>query len=123
NASPSTPLTNNPPYSGVTTSTLSITNPGITLNGHSYFVIVSQCNSASSTSATLTVSAVPSSPVVTVADSCGYSNLSTTSSGSLLWSTGATTSSIDVTAALNYSVTATVNGCTSAAGTGTATPG
>src|SRR5262249_23528044 len=40
----------------------------------------------------------------------------------LSWSTGATSSAITVTAAGTYSITQTVNGCTSAFGTGTAAP-
>ncbi|HEY4652444.1 MAG TPA: IPT/TIG domain-containing protein, partial [Pontibacter sp.] len=51
----------------------------------------------------------PSTPVVTVVDNCnGTSTLSTTASGSLLWSTGETTSSITVATAGTYTVTTTV---------------
>ena len=39
-----------------------------------------------------------------------------------MWNTGETTSSITVTSAGSYTVTATVNGCTSASGTGIAAP-
>jgi hypothetical protein len=67
--------------------------------------------------------AVPAQPVVSVNNgNCGNSTLSTTATGSLLWSTGAITSSIDVTTAGTYSVTQTVNGCTSQPGFGTANP-
>ncbi|KAF2511958.1 T9SS type B sorting domain-containing protein [Flavobacterium foetidum] len=69
------------------------------------------------------VNATPATPIVTVVDNCdGTSTLSTTASGTLLWSTGASTSSITVSTAGTYTVTATVNGCTSAAGSGTAAP-
>ncbi|MBV9988516.1 MAG: HYR domain-containing protein [Chitinophagaceae bacterium] len=73
-------------------------------------------------SATVTVRATPSAPVVTVADNCGSSTLSTNAAGSLVWSTGATTASITVAGAGSYTVTQTQNGCTSAAGSGTAAP-
>jgi hypothetical protein len=65
--------------------------------------------------------AAPSIPVVTVTNNCGNSVLSTTGTG-LLWSTGATTASITVTAAGTYTVTQTVGGCTSSAGSGVAAP-
>jgi hypothetical protein len=58
-----------------------------------------------------------------VVDNCGNSILTATSyTGSLLWSNGATTSSITVTTAGTYSVTQTVNGCTSPSGSGVAAP-
>ena len=72
--------------------------------------------------ATVTVNARPSTPVVTVMNNCGSSTLSTTAAGSLLWSTGETTSSITVSTTGNYTVTQTVNGCTSDPGSGTAAP-
>jgi hypothetical protein len=65
--------------------------------------------------------AIPSAPVVTVADNCGTSALSASSAGSLLWSTGETTSTINVSAG-TYTVVQTVNGCSSVAGSGTASP-
>ncbi|MDP4683547.1 MAG: T9SS type A sorting domain-containing protein, partial [Crocinitomicaceae bacterium] len=65
--------------------------------------------------------AVPSAPVVSAANNCGNSVLSATGSG-LLWSTGATTVSITVSTAGNYTVTQTVGGCTSATGSGVAAP-
>ncbi len=65
----------------------------------------------------------PSAPVVTVTDNCnGTSVLSTTATGTLLWNTGESTSSITVSSAGTYTVTATVNGCTSEAGSGVASP-
>ena len=66
--------------------------------------------------------AIPSAPVVTVVNNCGTSTLSTTATGTLLWSTGENTSSITVITAGTYTVTQTVNGCTSAAGSGIAAP-
>src|SRR5206468_9789347 len=73
--------------------------------------------------ATSAPTASPPAPLVNVTNNCGNSVLSTTAAGSLLWSPGgATTSSITVTNAATYSVTATVNGCTSTAGTATSAP-
>ncbi len=61
-------------------------------------------------------------PIVTVVDNCGTSVLSTNASGTLLWSTGETSSSITVSSAGNYTVTSTVNDITSLQGTAVATP-
>jgi hypothetical protein len=67
--------------------------------------------------------AIPSAPVVTVVNNCGSSTLTAGSyTGSLLWSNGATTSSITVTTAGTYTVKQTVNGCTSSTGSGVAAP-
>jgi len=60
----------------------------------------------------------PESPNVTITDNCdGTTTLSTLAAGSLLWSTGETTSSIVVNTAGDYTVTTTVDGCTSEATT------
>ncbi len=75
-----------------------------------------------SQSFTITVYPTPPTPVVAVGDNCGSSILFTSASGNLLWSTGETTSSIVVTSPGTYTVTATVNGCASAAGSGIAAP-
>ena len=67
--------------------------------------------------------AIPTAPSVSVANNCGSSTLTASGfTGSLLWSTGATTASITVTTAGTYTVTQTVNGCTSANGSGVAAP-
>ena len=69
------------------------------------------------------ISCIPTTPTVNVLDNCnGTSTLSTTETGTLLWSTAATTSSINVNSAGTYTVTQTVNGCTSEAGSGVAAP-
>ena len=79
--------------------------------------------SVNSNAATLTVNATPSTPGVTVTNSCGSSILTATgTTGTLLWSNGATTTSITVATAGIYTVTQTINGCVSAAGSGTAAP-
>lgn len=72
---------------------------------------------------TVTVNPTPPAPVVAVTDNCnGTSFLSTEASGSLLWSTGETTSSITVNEAGIYTVTSTIDGCISDPGSGTAAP-
>ena len=81
------------------------------------------CTSANSNVVTITVNAIPSAPVVTVVNNCnGTSTLSTTATGTLLWSTTETTSPITVSTAGTYTVTQTANGCTSASGSGVAAP-
>ena len=77
------------------------------------------------TSGTYTVNAgtPPATPSVNVVNNCnGTSTLSTTASGTLLWNTAATASPITVSSAGTYTVTQTVNGCVSAAGSGVAAP-
>ena len=103
---------------GETTNSLTTTTSG------SYTVsqTVNGCASslASETAAPI---AIPAAPVVSVSNNCGSSVLTATGfTGSLLWSTGQTTNSITVTTAGSYSVTQTINGCTSAAAGGTAAP-
>jgi subtilisin-like proprotein convertase family protein len=63
----------------------------------------------------------PATPVVTVTNNCGNSVLTASGSGHL-WSNGATTASITVTSSGTYTVTQTVSGCTSSAGSGIAAP-
>ena len=66
---------------------------------------------------------IPSAPVVTVQNFCGYSVLTATGyTGTLLWSNGETTQSITVIAAGIFTVTQTVGGCESLPGSGEATP-
>ena len=89
-----------------------------------YQVELTATNTAGSDTETKTgyivVNGIPSAPIVNVTDNCGSSVLSTTGSG-LIWSTTETTASITVPAG-TYTVTQTVNGCTSSQGTGIATP-
>ncbi|AOW10369.1 Ig-like domain-containing protein [Flavobacterium gilvum] len=71
----------------------------------------------------VTVNSIPSAPVVSAVDNCnGTSTLSTNATGSLLWSTSETTSSVTVNTSGTYTVTQTVNGCTSAFSTTFAQP-
>jgi len=67
------------------------------------------------------VNAIPAAPVVSVLDKCGTSDLTATGT-SLLWSTTETSPVITVTTAGTYTVTQTVNGCTSSAASITAAP-
>jgi hypothetical protein len=65
----------------------------------------------------------PQAPSVSVSNHCGYSVLTATAvSGSLLWSNAMTTASITVNSPGTYSVTVTVTGCTSPAGSAVAAP-
>ena len=83
------------------------------------FTNVSGCDSV--VTLHLTIIAIPSTPIVNVVNNYdGTFTLSTSTSGSLLWSTTETTSSITVSNAGIYTVTQTVNGCTSDAGSGIA---
>ena len=82
---------------------------------------VSGCTSAPG-SGVAAPKTTPAAPVVTVDNHVGYSVLSTTAPGTLLWDTAETTSSITVTSAGEHCVTQTVDGCTSAPGCGTAAP-
>ncbi|MCK9424034.1 MAG: T9SS type A sorting domain-containing protein, partial [Bacteroidales bacterium] len=66
---------------------------------------------------------LPSAPVVTVENFCGYSVLTASDyTGDLLWSTGETTPSITVTLSGTYTVTQTIGDCTSLPGSGIANP-
>ncbi len=85
------------------------------------FTDINSCTNSANT--IIVVNPLPAAPVVTVVDNCnGTSTLSTAATGTLLWNTGASTASIIVSAAGTYTVTATVNGCTGPAGSGTAAP-
>ncbi|MEY4603055.1 MAG: hypothetical protein RIT43_347 [Bacteroidota bacterium] len=102
---------------GETTQSILVTLPG------TYTVIetVGGCNSAS-TIVTAAPVAIPETPVVTVVDKCGMSDLSTTATGVLAWSTSESTPLITVTAPGTYYVSQTIGGCTSAVGIGVANP-
>jgi hypothetical protein len=83
---------------------------------------VNGCTSAAG-SAVAAPKAIPTAPTVTVVNNCGTSTLTASNTtGSILWSNGATTASINVSNTATYTVTQTVNGCTSAAGAGASAP-
>ncbi|HEY8659796.1 MAG TPA: T9SS type A sorting domain-containing protein [Hanamia sp.] len=85
---------------------------------------VSGCTSGASNSITPAPKTTPTAPTVSVVNNCdGSSDLTADNyTGSLLWSNTATTASIHVTNAATYTVTQTVNGCTSLSGSGTSAP-
>ena len=108
---------------GATTATLSFT-VAIADNNKQYRAVwTNTAGNANSNAATLTVNSIPAAPTVNVTNNCGSSFLTATgTSGTLLWSNGATTTSITVSIPGTYSVTQTVNGCTSAPGSNVAAP-
>ena len=104
---------------GATTASIHVTNAAT----YTVTQTVDGCisSSGSGTSAPRTA---PGAPTVGVVNNCdGSSDLTATNyTGTLLWSNGATTASIHVTNAATYTVTQTVNGCTSLPGSGTSAP-
>ena len=87
-------------------------------------ITVEECTSAPGVNATISDQDPPGPPAISVADNCGESVLTASNyTGSLLWSTGETSESITVTDAGQYSVTQTVNDCTSSAASVIVTPG
>jgi hypothetical protein len=102
---------------GETTQTINVTAPGV-------YTVTETVGGCTSVPASVTAApvAIPAAPVVTVLDKCGMSDLSTTASGTLAWSTSESTPMITVTAPGTYYVSQTVGGCTSAVGVGVANP-
>jgi hypothetical protein len=112
-------------YTGTLLWSNGATTPSITVTTAAVYTVKQTVNGCTSAirSATAAPKAIPSTPLVTVANNCGSSVLTASQyTGSLLWSNGATTSSITVTNAAAYTVKQTVNGCASAMGSGTAAP-
>ena len=86
-------------------------------------IIVNECISANGVNANLSDPNPPPTPTITLNDSCGGSILTASDyTGTLSWSTGESTESITVVVAGNYSVTQTIDGCTSNAASITASP-
>ncbi len=84
--------------------------------------IVNGCSSLMG-SATASPITIPLAPTVVVIDNCGSSTLTANGfAGTLLWSNAQTINPISVNSAGIYTVSQTVNGCISAAGSGTASP-
>jgi hypothetical protein len=113
-------LTNTPPFSNVTTATLTITNPNVSESGSTYDVIAyspQQACSVISNAAALTV--LPFTiPIIQASGATTFCagnsiTLSTPAAyASYLWSNGATTPTITVSASGNYTVAVTsANGC------------
>lgn len=81
--------------------------------------IVNGCNSVTNTGIAAP-SISPSAPLISVVDTCGHSTLTASGiTGTFLWSTGQTTNPIMVSSTGTYTITQTVNGCTSLAGSAT----
>lgn len=85
-------------------------------DGDEVDVVVTNSDGCSATTPVIVNAVIPDPPVpdVTVTDNCdGTSTLTTSASGSLLWSTGEATPSISVTEPGTYTLTTTENGCIS----------
>jgi hypothetical protein len=108
----------NPLWStGETTASITVTTAGT----YTVTQTVNGCESAPASKDASPLNSQVDPPIVSVADNCGNSVLTATGSN-LQWNTGATTASITVTTPGTYTVTQTVGGCTSAAGSGVAAP-
>jgi choice-of-anchor A domain-containing protein len=92
------------------------TGSSIIVNTPGDYTVTQTVNGCTSVPAFVTAApnAIPAAPAVNAVNNCGSTTLNATGSN-LLWSNNATGSSIIVTSNGTYSVTATVNGCTSAA--------
>lgn len=93
----------------------------------SYSIWVKSSSGCISFPSTVTLNpppAIPPAPTVSVVNNCDGTSVLTANgfSGTLVWSNGANSSSITVSAAGNYSVTQTINGCTSSSSSGIASP-
>lgn len=81
------------------------------------------CNLVYSDTAVITVNLIPPAPSILVADTCSSSRLTASGyTGTLLWSTGQTVNPITVNSSGTYTVTQTLNACTSSISNGVATP-
>ncbi|MGV3697849.1 T9SS type A sorting domain-containing protein [Flavobacterium sp.] len=99
---------------GATTQSITVSSAG----NYSVAVTASGCTSATSTDTVVTVNPIPATPTVTAGSAttlCSGESVTLTSSSATgnVWSTGATTQSITVSTAGNYTVSATANGCSS----------
>ncbi len=104
---------------GATTASITVTTAGT----YTVTQTVNGCTSPSGSGIAAPLNSSVVAPSVAVVNNCGNSVLTASGfTGSLLWSTGATTASITVTTAGTYTVTQTVNGCTSPSGSGVAAP-
>lgn len=120
-----TPLTNVPPFSGVTTNTLVITGAGTVYNGNLFRVVISNaCGTTTSNNATLTVNPLPNvtvgpsgqcAPVVLTAS--GNANTYTWSPATGLSSTTGAVVTASPTVTTVYTVTGTITatGCQNSA--------
>jgi len=102
---------------GETNGTIIVTIPGT----YTVTETIGGCTSAAGSGFAAPI-AIPATPIVTVLDKCGMTDLMTNATGSLMWSTSETTSIITVTMPGTYFVSQTVSGCTSAVGSAVANP-
>jgi len=113
-------------YTGALLWSTSETTASIIVNTSGSYTVTQTVNGciSSSGSGTAAPKTTPSAPVVTVVDNCNGTSTLTASAftGTLLWNTSETTSTIIVNTSGSYTVTQTVNGCTSSPGSGTAAP-
>ena len=105
---------------GATTQSITVSAPGT----YTVAVTNSGCASATSAGTTVTVNALPATPTISagsVTSFCAGGSVVLTSSAASgnLWSTGATTQSITVSASGTYTVSVSNGSCTSATSAGT----
>ena len=99
-------------------------NTDLLLNANHYYAsqTVGGCEITERMDVTVSITSTVT-PIISVVDNCDSTfTLSTSSAGTLLWSTGAGTSSIIADTAGSYTVTSTINSCTSAPGSVTVSP-
>jgi gliding motility-associated-like protein len=123
---PNTPLTEGGRFTGTNLSAVNIASVVLSDAGNYYCIVTDgHGNTVQSTNGILTVNALPASPTITAGGPTtfctGGSVTLTSSAGSTyLWSTGATTASINVTTSGSYTVRITnVSGCQSTASVAT----
>lgn len=112
-------------YSGTLLWSIGQTVNSITVSAAGIYSLIQSVDGCTSASGNATASpvVVPPAPTVAVIDNCGSSNLTANGyTGSLLWSNAQTVNPISVNSAGIYTVSQIVNGCSSAAGSGTASP-
>src|SRR5690606_28854135 len=104
---------------GATTASITVTVPGI----YTVTQTVNGCTSVSGSGTAAPLNSTVPVPTVSVSNQCGESVLTASGyTGTLLWSNGSTANAITVTQAGNYSVTQTINDCSSAPAVVTAAP-
>ncbi|WP_435354540.1 hypothetical protein [Emticicia sp. SJ17W-69] len=103
---------------GATTNSINVSSSGT----YSAICTVNGCLSSASSIQTVVVNAIPNAPIISSDDAdnivCEGTNVLLTASncsGTLIWSNGATTNSINVSSSGTYSAICTVNGCVSSA--------
>jgi hypothetical protein len=80
------------------------------------------CGTSAASNQNIVVNPIPSTPIVSIIDGCGSSTLTSDATGTIVWSTLETSASISVLTSGTYTVVQTINGCSSIAGSGNASP-